>query len=108
MNEKTYCKYCNKETYSIPNGELMTCLECGQIKYSETRKRKADIENLQEQLLNNTRQNNQSTLPKCPNCGSTAIQPVQRGYSLLSGFIGSGKTLNYCINCGHKWDPKKK
>lgn len=44
-------------------------------------------------------------LPKCPKCGSTSITSGQRGYSLLTGFIGSGKTVNRCANCGYKWKP---
>lgn len=43
--------------------------------------------------------------PHCPRCGSTSITAGQRGYSLLTGFIGSGKTVNRCANCGHKWKP---
>lgn len=42
---------------------------------------------------------------KCPKCGSTQITAGQRGYSLLTGFLGSGKTVNRCSNCGHKWKP---
>lgn len=41
--------------------------------------------------------------PKCPKCGSTAITAGQRGYSLLTGFLGSGQTVNRCANCGYKW-----
>lgn len=47
-----------------------------------------------------------SNTPRCPKCGSTAITAGQRGYSLLTGFIGSGNTVNRCANCGHKWKPK--
>lgn len=43
--------------------------------------------------------------PKCPKCGSTSITAGQRGYSLLTGFIGSGKTMNRCAKCGYKWKP---
>lgn len=43
--------------------------------------------------------------PKCPKCGSTSITAGQRGYSLLTGFIGSGKTVNRCAKCGYKWKP---
>lgn len=42
---------------------------------------------------------------RCPRCGSTNITAGQRGYSMLTGFIGSGKTVNRCANCGHKWKP---
>lgn len=42
---------------------------------------------------------------KCPRCGSTNITAGQRGFSLLTGFVGSGKTVNRCASCGHKWKP---
>lgn len=41
----------------------------------------------------------------CPRCGSEAITTGQRGYSLLTGFLGSNKTVNRCGNCGYKWTP---
>lgn len=48
---------------------------------------------------------NDSNQVKCPKCGSTSITAGQRGYSLFTGFIGSGKTVNRCANCGHRWKP---
>lgn len=59
---------------------------------------------VEQQKINRDRISNQ---PKCPKCGSTNISAGQRGYSLLTGFLGSGKTVNRCANCGHKWSPKK-
>lgn len=41
----------------------------------------------------------------CPRCGSTAITTGSRGYSLITGFIGSGKTVNRCGKCGYSWKP---
>lgn len=49
----------------------------------------------------------ESSKPKCPHCGSTAITAGQRGYSLVWGLFGSGNTVNRCSNCGHKWKPGK-
>ena len=43
--------------------------------------------------------------PKCPKCGSTSIGVANKGFSLLTGFLGSGKTMNFCQNCGYKWKP---
>lgn len=43
--------------------------------------------------------------PKCPKCGSTAITAGQRGFSMITGFWGSNKTMNRCANCGYKWKP---
>ena len=57
----------------------------------------------QQTQINDIEQNQ----PKCPKCGSTNIGVANRGYSLLTGFIGSGKSMNVCQNCGYKWDPKK-
>ena len=44
---------------------------------------------------------------KCPKCGSTAVVIGTRGYSMFTGFLGSGKTMNRCGKCGHKWYPGK-
>lgn len=58
------------------------------------------------QFRNQVNQNKaEESKPKCPKCGSTEIGVTNRGYSLLTGFIGSGKTMNVCKNCGHKWKP---
>lgn len=40
-----------------------------------------------------------------PQCGSEAITIGTRGFSLLTGFIGSSKTVNRCGNCGYSWKP---
>lgn len=50
---------------------------------------------------------NASTPVTCPKCGSTSIGVTNRGYSLLTGFIGSGKSMNFCQSCGYKWKPGK-
>lgn len=42
----------------------------------------------------------------CPRCGSTAITTGQRGFSIISGFLGSNKTVNRCGKCGYSWEPK--
>ena len=44
---------------------------------------------------------------RCPKCGSTAVEIGQRGFSIMTGFLGAGQTMNRCGNCGHKWKPKK-
>ncbi|MCI9347400.1 MAG: hypothetical protein HFI56_14355 [Lachnospiraceae bacterium] len=46
-----------------------------------------------------------ANMVRCPRCGSANITAGQRGYSLLTGFVGSGSTVNRCANCGHKWKP---
>lgn len=89
------CPQCKTEySYMIDH-----CTRCG---YS-TDKYKEKMRKLQnEDILVKTKY-----IPKCPMCGSTAIEATQRGYSLLTGFLGSGKTMNYCKNCGNKWSPSK-
>lgn len=42
-------------------------------------------------------------IPSCPKCGSPSIATINRGYSMVSGFIGSGKPVNVCQMCGYKW-----
>lgn len=41
----------------------------------------------------------------CPSCGSTSIATVNRGYSLMWGFLGSGKPVNVCQACGKRFNP---
>lgn len=43
----------------------------------------------------------------CPKCGSTNVSTGQRGYSIMTGFLGSGRTMNRCGGCGYKWYPNK-
>ena len=42
-------------------------------------------------------------LASCPKCASTSIATINRGYSIVTGFIGSGKAVNVCQCCGHRW-----
>lgn len=51
--------------------------------------------------------NSESDSIRCPKCNSTQITTGSRGYSLVWGFIGSGKTVNRCAKCGYKWEPKR-
>lgn len=74
-------------------------------KWNETLKKRVEYDR-QKQAEEQARQD-AINHPKCPKCGSTAIDATNRGYSLLTGFLGSGKTMNYCKNCGYKWKPRK-
>jgi DNA-directed RNA polymerase subunit RPC12/RpoP len=42
---------------------------------------------------------------KCPKCGSTQIHADQRGWSMWTGFVGSGKIVLTCLKCGNKFKP---
>lgn len=47
-----------------------------------------------------------NNVPRCPRCNSTSITTGARGYSIISGWFGSGSTVNRCANCGHRWRPR--
>lgn len=47
-----------------------------------------------------------SLLTRCPKCNSTQISTDSRGFSMVWGFWGSGKTVNRCAKCGHSWKPR--
>lgn len=42
----------------------------------------------------------------CPRCGSQNVTTGKRGYSIVTGFLGSNKTTNRCGKCGHSWQPR--
>lgn len=42
---------------------------------------------------------------KCPRCKSTQITTGKRGFSMVTGFIGSNQTVNRCAKCGYSWKP---
>lgn len=50
---------------------------------------------------------NTSSSVRCPKCGSYSVATTNRGYSIITGFIGSGSPRNVCQKCGHKWKPGK-
>lgn len=73
------------------------------------------MENIRQQLNARKEQNihqkqateREANQVKCPKCGSTQITTGQRGYSFLTGFLGSNKTVNRCAACGYSWKPGK-
>lgn len=60
----------------------------------------------QEIEIKNILKNNKDDTVRCPRCGSSAITTGQRGFSLVTGFLGSNKTVNRCGKCGYSWRPK--
>lgn len=84
------CPQCHVEySYKIDH-----CIKCGYT----TSNYKNKINNIGN---NNSRKDN-TNHPKCPKCGSTAIQMVPRKFSLLTGFA-TNKVDRVCVNCKHKW-----
>lgn len=69
--------------------------------------RAEDARKAEEIRIANEKAKKAAASVKCPKCGSTSIATVNRGYSLVWGFIGSGKPMNVCQKCGYKFDPKK-
>ncbi|MCD8160790.1 MAG: zinc-ribbon domain-containing protein [Clostridiales bacterium] len=64
---------------------------------------------VESDTFNNTINNPRPVVDRgvcCPRCGSTSITTGQRGFSILTGPIGSSKTTNRCAKCGYKWYPK--
>lgn len=67
--------------------------------------------NITKQRNNNSKSNSNNTIDTtllCPNCGSSHIATINRGFSLIWGFIGSGKAVNVCQSCGYKFIPGKR
>lgn len=63
----------------------------------------------QEDRWENIQKKCKAAMPQvltCPKCGSTAVTTGQRGFSIVTGFIGSSQTMNRCGKCGYKWKPK--
>lgn len=44
---------------------------------------------------------------QCPKCRSFSVATINRGYSIITGFFGSGSPRNVCQKCGYKWKPGK-
>ena len=124
-HKNTYLEICNKCGFMIEHNKQdyvskFECPDCGSLSGTlEENDFKLGVRcnncgKLHIMLEKHTTINNRNSspkptvnanVPKCPKCGSTAITAGQRGYSFLTGFIGSSKTVNRCANCGYKWKP---
>lgn len=75
-------------------------------------RRKETIKNLERRSLIQQKirdiESESSRPVSCPKCGCTQISTINRGYSAMWGFIGSGKPVNVCQKCGYKWTPGNK
>ena len=62
---------------------------------------------LEKKKVKVQQQNSTPTPPKltCPKCGSTNITEGTKGFSLMTGFVGSGNFRYVCKECGNKWKP---
>lgn len=95
-DEFKICPKCNKSyPYLIDH-----CFECGYSTQTYRNRMKKLQEDIEKPLI-------EKNIPKCPICGSTAITAGQRGFSIITGFLGSNKTVCRCANCGYSWKPGK-
>lgn len=73
-----------------------------QLKMSQFKVNLSQQESAKQVVEQKSSSSNQIT---CPKCGSTSITEGTRGFTLTTGFIGSGKFRYVCKNCGNKWKP---
>ena len=120
-NQYTICPYCNTPTQDSPiteeefeiideasnsNRQFLEAM----IKLKET-----DIieyESRMSQFRSQVHQQKvaekqESSKPKltCPKCGSSEVTEGTRGFTLTTGFLGSGNFRYVCKRCGNKWKP---
>lgn len=53
------------------------------------------------------REQEEANIVRCPKCKATTIATVNRGYSFLGGWLGSGNPINVCQKCGYRFKPGK-
>lgn len=110
INGQTYnLSFVLDEKYSLPY-KVRDFIQITHCEISEAREiiEKIIAKNeIPKTLYIKSKSQSESNKPRCPKCGSTNIATGQRGYSLLTGFLGSNKTVNRCANCGYSWKPGK-
>jgi len=73
----------------------------------ETNKVPESFVDSHKSAFHNTKITPNKNILKCPKCGSTSVTTGTRGFSIITGFIGSGKVMNMCGQCGFKWKPHR-
>lgn len=73
--------------------------------FAQRKKERGNFEDEVESYRSSSTTNTTQATVACPKCGSSSIATVNRGYSLFWGFLGSGKPVNVCQKCGHKFKP---
>lgn len=108
--------FCNILLYSDNNSKVVHALMElyknnpieYQIKINQLKMQYEQQKELKKQQ--NVQQQSQTSKPSeyqntCPKCGSSNITEGTKGFSLMTGFIGSGNFRYICKNCGNKWKP---
>ncbi len=114
--EESYCQHCNKTTIGNiyrrqpKNSLVAVCSECEYVKGATTEKLQkeeyyAKEDKRQAEIKAKIAEYHANNIICCPKCASTSVATVNRGFSILTGFLGSGKAVNVCQVCGHKWKP---
>lgn len=75
------------------------------MKMAQIRPAAEQTQNLVDAEWNKKVEEANTPIPKCPKCGSKSIATTNRGFSIITGFIGSGSPRNVCQSCGYKWKP---
>ena len=71
-----------------------------QLKLNQFKLQKEQAENIKRQ-----KSAEKTESLTCPKCGSTNITEGTKGFSIMTGFIGSSNFRYVCKNCGNKWKP---
>ena len=96
-----------KEDYSKYLNLAMQRKKLQQEKLAEQKYQLQEEEKAKEAIAARKAENKAKGIVFCAKCGSASIATINRGYSVVSGFIGSGKPVNVCQVCGYKWPLKK-
>ncbi len=85
---KKYCSNCKRNFKTASS----SCPKCGLLLVGESSSSRYDYKTRTSRVV-------------CPKCGSSSIATVNRGYSILWGFLGSGNPVNVCQRCGYRFKP---
>ena len=75
------------------------------MRVAERKRAKEEKKRAEQEFRRHRAECRDAGIPCCPCCGSTGITTMARGYSVWSGFVGSGDPVNVCQACGHKFKP---
>ena len=75
------------------------------MRIAERKRAKEEKKRAEQEFRRHRAECRDAGIPCCPCCGSTSITTMARGYSVWSGFVGSGDPVNVCQACGHKFKP---